>query len=675
MDDFKNITRSEWFLYRELYKKSFYDFARDFWNEADPQPFVDGDLVQFYCETFQYACRWWVPYREINIKLPKKTDNNEIIDVRSGRLEYNINVPPRHSKSMVFNVLAGVWIWINKPIKLASVSHTQALATDMNKKRQKILNSERFHFFFPEIELETNTNSSLKNNESGELYSINRNAMTGYGADIIVNDDLSSAETARKDKEEMMNAWSYYQNTMPSRINNVNNYVILNIQQRLAPNDITGHILNDPALANEYTFIVLPALFEHDTFIVCPISGKIIKKKKGEYLWPERFGDYQAIRAQVGESVWQTQYLQKPVATDRTIIKDDMIIERDACECPSIDVSDIVYASHDFPVKDKDSSDYLGSVLGYRVDSTLYITDCLEKRMAFVKSVNYVQHLDEVFPGIIQVIEDKANGSPILQQLQDKVAGMQAYQPGTASKTQRLESASLYMTSRNVIFVRSEQNPITMQYELSSSMRNLKARLLSFPFVEHDDIVDAFDMLVLFVFMDRRYMVYGRSFDDRNIVDAEKEKCSYSTVFFNHEGDVWKMCEIGVCYGQQNKLVLLRENRFRGTIEQGAEALKEFGKGKKYCMDCSASNALEGKFINGVVVEHSKQTDFDKSVNDLSLMFDKKLFVIDKSCVLAKSDIESFKFTKSKDDTVKYATEKDGFCACFRAAIKNFGCV
>ena len=84
--------------------------------------------------------------------------------------------------------------------------------------------------------------------------------------------------------EEMANAWAYYNNTMPSRINNPQKYVILNVQQRLAPNDITGHIQANPTLASTYAFIVIPAVFEEDTILVCPMTGTLLIFHKGDGL-------------------------------------------------------------------------------------------------------------------------------------------------------------------------------------------------------------------------------------------------------------------------------------------------------------------------------------------------------------------------------------------------------
>ena len=344
-------------LLRGIYKKSFYDFVKAFWHCADPSKFIDGKLIQLYCETFQYMCRHWVDYEEKKINVPKMDNNTDVIDVRQEKNNICIMVPPRHTKSMIFNVFGPVWLWLSYPIKAVSISHTAALATQMNEKRYSIINSDEFKYYFPEIHLTINSKTFLKEERGGELYSINRNAFTGYGGDIIINDDLTNAESARKDKEEMANAWSYYQNTMPSRINDPKKCIIMNIQQRLAPNDIAGHIMKDKALSGTYVFVTLPAIFKKETYVVLPISGEILHFKKGDYLWEERFGDYKALQYQVGNTIFETQYLQNPIASDRTIIKPEMIIEKDLTETPGIENSDIIYASHDFPIKDKDTSD------------------------------------------------------------------------------------------------------------------------------------------------------------------------------------------------------------------------------------------------------------------------------------------------------------------------------
>ena len=670
MKDFRTLTELERLLYRELFKKDAYSFCCEFWEEIDNHKMKKSNLIKFFCEVFQYECRHWVKYEKINIDLPKLKKNEKLIDVRENKYLLNISCPPRHGKSNLFNILLPCWLFVNEPIKIASVSHTQGLAGTMNMKRQKLLNSDKFKFFFPEIQLTQNTTYSLRDTRNGEMYSVPKNSITGFGADILLIDDLTNVATAIRDAQEMESSWKTYTETLPSRVNDPMKHVIINIMQRIAVNDIVGRIQKDAKMSSAYTFVSLPAQFKKTTLLVCPISGDIITYKKGDFLFPEQFGNYETIKSRITEHTWKAQYLQEPENSDLAVIKPDMIIEKTLNEVPSIDNADIIYASHDFPVKDKDTSDYLGSLLGYRIGGNLYLVDCLEKRLAFTRSVDYVKSLDDNYPGIIQIIEDKANGAPILQALQDIVPGMQAFNPGANSKMQRLESASLYMN--NVIFIKSSLNE-NNEYVLSKSLQNLKERLLAFPFVEHDDIVDAFSMMCLFVFIDKRYMVYGRAFNDKNITNVDSSKYDYSTIFFNKEGDVWKACEIFIDYSLNTKLLVSKEMRFKGSIEDGLKALKEFAPKKKMFIDCSATPALTGTYTKDIVIERYEIEDFDKSVTQLNLALDKSLVLLDKSCKLIKSDIESFKFSKTKDDTVKYATIKDGFVSCLRTALRYFG--
>ena len=666
------MTNLEKLLYRTLYKKSFYEFVKAFWQVADPSKFIDGKVIKIYCEIFQYMCRSWVGYTPVNIDLPENSSEINIIDVRQNKNNLCLMVPPRHTKSLIFNVFGPVWLWLSHPIKAVSISHTGALAGQMNSKRYNIINSEKFKELFDDITLITNTKHSLIDNRGGELYSQNRDAMTGYGGDIIINDDLTNAETARRDQAEMSSAWAYFQNTMPSRINDINKCIIMNIQQRLAPNDIAGHIMNDPHLSSTYVFVTLPAEFMKETWVVCPISGDIIKFKKGDFLWPERFGDYRAIKYQVGDSIYETQYLQNPIASDRTIIKRDTILEKDLIDVPSIDNADMVYVSTDFPVKDKETSDYLGSILAYRINNTLYIVDCLEKRMAFVKGVEYIKALDMCYPGSIKICEDKANGSSTIQLLQDVVPGIQAFNPGTQSKMQRLESASYYIG--NIVFVKNIHNELTNQYILSESLINLKERLANFPFVEHDDIIDAFSMLVLFVFLDKKYSVYGRAFNKDNLVDfTNKYDDLQTTVFFNKEGDLWKVLEIAVEYGNEINIIIKREEYFKASIDTGLNNLHELFPDKKVFIDASFTDSMATMYKKSVMIERYEESDFDRSVVNLNLMLTKNRVLLNKECKSTRSDLELFKYAKSKDETVKYATEKDGFVACIRIALKYFG--
>lgn len=78
-------------------------------------------------------------------------------------------------------------------------------------------------------------------------------------------------------------------------------------------------------------------------------------------------------------------------------------------------------------------------------------------------------------------------------------------------------------------------------------------------------------------------------------------------------------------------------------------------------------------YAGNIVFEGYTIQDFDQSVVDLNLAFSRKVVLLTKECHLIKSDIETFKFAKTKTDESKYITDKDGFVACLRVAMKYFG--
>ena len=146
-----------------------------------------------------------------------------------------------------------------------------------------------------------------------------------------------------------------------------------------------------------------------------------------------------------------------------------------------------------------------------------------------------------------------------------------------------------------------------------------------------------------------------------------------STIFFNKEGDVWKILDIAVEYGNPTKIIVNRECSFKASVDEGLNKLKEFAPKHTVFIDCSATEALTGMYQKSSSVERYTIDDFDKSVAQTNLAFSKKLILLNSKCKQTKIDIESFKFSKSKDDNVKYITEKDGFVACIRMALHYYG--
>ena len=192
--------------------------------------------------------------------------------------------------------------------------------------------------------------------------------------------------------------------------------------------------------------------------------------------------------------------------------------------------------------------------------------------------------------------------------------------------------------------------------------------------VEHDDICDALFQLILFVYMDKRFSVYARSFNIKENTIRELPDLKYTNIFFNRDGDNWKVCEIGVKYGVESKLYVIKEKRFIASIDDAINIIKEFSNNKKLIIDCSVSSSLYNISGKDVTIIRYTPDDFDQSVAKLNLALSKRLVLLSDECKGIIGDIENFKYSKSDNiNDVKYKTKKDGYVACLRTALNYYG--
>ena len=180
--------------------------------------------------------------------------------------------------------------------------------------------------------------------------------------------------------------------------------------------------------------------------------------------------------------------------------------------------------------------------------------------------------------------------------------------------------------------------------------------------------------MVNFVFLDKKYAVYGRSFDDKNIIKYDPSfESLYGVDFVNKEGDIWKVSQIKIKYGEITKLIVVKECEFRANLEEALNKLQEFDPRANVFIDCSENHDLVGIYSPKISFEEYVIDDFNKSVVNLNLAFSQKLVLLVNTCKFTKGEIETFKFAKTKNEEVKYVTDKDGFIANIRVAMKYFG--
>ncbi len=585
---------------RELVLSDLYEFVKYFWDTFEPFPFTEAPYIEFLCECVTYMSFKKLPkkltdtfvsdvrYEQIKKKCFEQTGIMPVCDIRDKMFggehvrNHNINIHPRAGKSLIVNVCEPVWSMLHEPITTTSVSHSQDLSREFIDKKRKLLNSEKFQRTFPEEEYRLVYDSStlVEMRNFGRSYSVSMRAFTGRGSDKILNDDLCNVQDARADGKILQSAKDYIRYTQSTRLNDPKTGVTCHIMQRICKGDVSDMITSDPELAKLYSNTILRALAIEDEAFIMPVSGRVWIRRKGDSLSKQRFGDYSVERMKLGEIDFECQYQQNVALSGINAVTiadvEDNTISTEEFE----KVNKVAhYASHDCPVKDKETSDYHGYVEGYADEfGNLYITDRLIERMSFSKEREFMMNLELVDPSILQVVEDKANGSILLQELATVLSGLIPFEPGTKSKMARLELAVVYVRQGRVKFVKSER--------VDALCRNLK----DFPTVVNDDDVDAFSQLVLAHFTQKNAFIYSGVFSRQNLILGAHES-EFSAVYYGVTEIGGTYCAVKIRHCQTtDTFTVMEEHRFNALILL-ADFLKAIAPGT-IIYDCSVNQQI-----------------------------------------------------------------------------------
>jgi len=131
---------------------------------------------------------------------------------------------------------------------------------------------------------------------------------TGFGADVLIIDDLMKPADARSPTIRE-NAKNFFDETLFSRLEDKENGIIIAIQQRLHEDDIINHLLQKAA----FEHLNLPAITV-DRQSLPLYLGNTFERYPGDALAPEieSLETLATIRAMVGDPAFSAQWQQDP---------------------------------------------------------------------------------------------------------------------------------------------------------------------------------------------------------------------------------------------------------------------------------------------------------------------------------------------------------------------------
>jgi len=272
------------------------------------------------------------------------------------------------------------------------------------------------------------------------------------------------------------NEW--FDHTLYSRLNDKLAGAIVVIMHRLHEEDLVGHVLAQ----EDWEVVRFPAIAEDDeTEIVDTVWGpKLLTRRQGEALHPARepLSMLEHLRHMIGEYNFAGQYQQAPTPLGGGMIKRAWFRHYAASALPLH--FDRIVQSWDTANKATELSDFSVCTTWGIAGNNLYLVDLVRRRMEYPELKRAVRAQYERFRPSVVLIEDKASGTQLIQELiQEGLYAVTRYQP-QSDKVMRMH-AQTAMIENGFVHV-----PDTAPW-LAPYLHELTV----FPHGKHDDQVDS----------------------------------------------------------------------------------------------------------------------------------------------------------------------------------------
>ena len=253
--------------------------------------------------------------------------------------------------------------------------------------------------------------------------------LTGRGADLIIIDDpLKPEEALSQTQRRAANEW--FDHTLYSRLNDKLAGAIVVIMHRLHEDDLVGHVLAQ----EDWEVVSFPAIAEDDeSQIIETVWGpKLLTRHQGEALHPARepLAMLEHLRQMIGEYNFAGQYQQAPTPLGGGLVKAAWFKHYAASALPP--QFDRIVQSWDTANKATELSDFSVCTTWGIAGNNLYLVDLVRRRMEYPELKREVRAQYERFRPSVVLIEDKASGTQLIQELiREGLYAVTRYQPQT----------------------------------------------------------------------------------------------------------------------------------------------------------------------------------------------------------------------------------------------------
>jgi predicted phage terminase large subunit-like protein len=390
-----------------------------------------------------------------------------------------LTAPPQHGKSeLISRRFPAFALGRNPDLRIIATSYAADRALDFSGEVQRIMDSERYNAIFPEARIVGQFAKPGSAKRTAGLFEVVDHrgrylasgiggGITGASADILIIDDPIKDFAEAMSETIRDSVYNWLTSAALTRVQEGGGVIIMATRWNM--DDPIGRLLEKQA--DRWKVLNFRAIAEVD---------EPPYRVAGEPLSVERFSLESLTKIRDGGVMssyqWTALYQQRPSPVGGGIFK-----RNDWCfykQAP--DTFDEMIQSWDCAFKDKSNSDYVvGQVWGVK-GADKYLLDQVRARLSFGATVNAIRSLTAKWPQThVKLVEDKANGTAIIDTLKHEIPGIIPVQP-EGGKEARAHAVSGDVEAHNVYLP-----------EAAPWVHDFIEECAAFPASAHDDQVDA----------------------------------------------------------------------------------------------------------------------------------------------------------------------------------------
>ena len=382
--------------------------------------------------TFALRC-----FKELNSGAPFQPTRHFVVmaaklqELRDGRAKRLIvNIPPRHLKSLAASIALPAWLLGHDPnAAIVNVTYGQELSDKFARDCRAVMMTSWYRSVFA-TRLSPNRPAlqELVTTAGGfRLATSVGGVLTGRGADfIIIDDPLKPSEAMSESRRAAANEW--FDGTLYSRLNDKTKGAIVIIMQRLHEDDLVGHVLQREG----WDVLSFAAIAETDEKLIVetPFGPQTIQPRNRRAAAPRAgiAGDARANPRDDRRIQFRRPVSADPRAGRRRHGQGGVVSALSRRGSPLELRSDRAELGH--RQQTERLADYSVCTTWGLKGPNFWLLNVLRKKLAYPELKRAVREQRELFKPTAILVEDKASGTQLIQELiADGLSAVTRYAP------------------------------------------------------------------------------------------------------------------------------------------------------------------------------------------------------------------------------------------------------